>query len=199
MERYIGLDVHATSCTVAVVSAAGKRLRDMVVETNGQSLVEAVRLIPGRRHVVFEEGTQSAWLYEVLSPHAEKIVVAGVGPRAGSKNDRMDAYDLAEQLRGGTLYQRVYKAPRQFTTLRELARGHRMLVEDVVRIQSRIKSVYRSRGVSTTGKRIYGKQGRESWLKKLPASCYGAPPMSLPVRSVRTYLAAEGVLEPHPT
>ena len=28
MERYIGLDAHAASCTLAVISQAGKRLKD---------------------------------------------------------------------------------------------------------------------------------------------------------------------------
>ena len=37
-----------------------------VVETNGRALVEAIRLVPGRKHLVFEEGVQSAWLYEIL-------------------------------------------------------------------------------------------------------------------------------------
>jgi hypothetical protein len=37
MERYIGLDAHAASCTLAVVSQAGRRLRDFPVETNGQA------------------------------------------------------------------------------------------------------------------------------------------------------------------
>ena len=40
MERYLGLDVHAASCTLAVVSQTGKRLKDFPVETNGQALVE---------------------------------------------------------------------------------------------------------------------------------------------------------------
>jgi hypothetical protein len=66
MNRYI--DVHAASCTLAVISEAGKRLTDFPVETNGQALVEAVRMIPGRKHLVFEEGLQSAWLYETLKP-----------------------------------------------------------------------------------------------------------------------------------
>ncbi len=39
MERYIGLDVHAASCTLAVISQTGRRLRDFPVETNGQALV----------------------------------------------------------------------------------------------------------------------------------------------------------------
>ncbi len=43
MERYIGMDVHAASCTLAVISQTGKRLKDFPVETNGQALVEAVR------------------------------------------------------------------------------------------------------------------------------------------------------------
>jgi predicted NBD/HSP70 family sugar kinase len=41
MDKYIGLDVHATSCTAAVVDARGKRLGSHVIETNGQALVES--------------------------------------------------------------------------------------------------------------------------------------------------------------
>ncbi len=63
MERALGLDVHAASCTLAVIFESGKRLKDFPVEANGQALVEAVRMIPGHKHVVFEEGLQSAWLY----------------------------------------------------------------------------------------------------------------------------------------
>ena len=43
---------------------AGKQIGSHVVETNGQALVEQLKTIPGKRHVVLEEGTQSAWLYE---------------------------------------------------------------------------------------------------------------------------------------
>ncbi len=68
MERYLGLDVHAASSTLVVLSEAGRRLKRCVLETNGQALVEAIRMIPGRKHLCFEEGTQSAWLYEILSP-----------------------------------------------------------------------------------------------------------------------------------
>jgi len=45
MERYLGLDVHATSCTLAVMGPTGKRLSWEVVETNGEALVEAVKKI----------------------------------------------------------------------------------------------------------------------------------------------------------
>jgi hypothetical protein len=52
MERYLGLDVHAASSTLAVISEAGRRLQTNVVETNGAALVEAIRLVPGRKHLV---------------------------------------------------------------------------------------------------------------------------------------------------
>jgi hypothetical protein len=79
MERYIGLDVHAASCTLAAISQTGKRLQNSPVEANGEALVEAIWMIPVRRGLVFEEGPQSAWLYETLCPHLDEMVVAGVG------------------------------------------------------------------------------------------------------------------------
>jgi hypothetical protein len=39
MERYIGLDAHAASCTLAVISQTGRKLKDFPVETNGEALV----------------------------------------------------------------------------------------------------------------------------------------------------------------
>jgi len=38
MDRYIGLDAHASSCTVAVVGPSGRRLHSQVVETNAGAL-----------------------------------------------------------------------------------------------------------------------------------------------------------------
>ncbi len=91
MERYIGQDQHAASTTFAVLGESGKRLGSHVVETNGQALVEQRKTIPGKRHVCLEEGTQSAWLYEILSPHAEEVIVTTVPESRGQKNDERDA------------------------------------------------------------------------------------------------------------
>lgn len=176
MERYLGLDVHAASSTLAVISASGKRLQTHVLETNGRALVEAVRLIPGRKRLVFEEGAQSAWLYEILSPHVDETVVAGVTRSRGQKDDRRDAYGLAEKLRTGSLDKRVFKAPRQFAMLRELARTHQMIGRDLVRVQARLKSVYRSRGVRTPGRTVYAKAHREQWQQQLPATARSTTP-----------------------
>jgi hypothetical protein len=72
MERYIGMDVHAASCTLAVISEKGRKLKDFPVETNGQALVEAVRMIPGHKHLVMEKATAT-------TPRA--FVLAALPPR----------------------------------------------------------------------------------------------------------------------
>lgn len=168
MDRYIGLDVHAASSTVAVVGPSGKRLTSRVVETNGQALVEMIKTIPGRRHVCLEEGTQSAWLYEILSPHVDEVAVVVVDDSRGQKDDERDAFALAERLRGGGVGPRVFKETGPFHALRELSRIYAMVVQDAVRVQNRIKSLYRSRGVAVVGKAIYTEKGRQEGLGKLP-------------------------------
>jgi hypothetical protein len=100
MERTIGLDAHAASCTLAVISQTGRKLKDFPVETHGEALVEAIQMIPGRKHLVFEEGLQSAWLYETLRPHVEEVVVAGVTESRGQKSEPLpDQAAVLELLR----------------------------------------------------------------------------------------------------
>ena len=174
MKRYIGLDVHAASTTFAVISEAGKQLGSHVVETNGQALVEQLKTIPGKRHVVLEEGTQSAWLYEILKPHAEEVVVAVVSESRGQKDDKRDAFALAEQLRTGAIKRKVFKEVGAFQTLRELGRAHAMVVQDSTRVQNRIKALYRSRGIQVSGRTVYSEKGREEFLEQLPDAAHGA-------------------------
>ncbi len=168
MERYVGLDAHAQSCTLGVMSAGGRRLKSSVVETNGRALVEAVKGIGGRVHVCLEEGTQSAWLYELLKPHAAEVVVAVAPERKGPKDDQRDAWARANELRTGAIETRVFKAPEHLAGLRSAVRAYGFAVTDVVRAKNRLKSVFLSRGISTDAS-VYHPTKRSSWLKKLPS------------------------------
>jgi transposase len=75
--------------------------------------------------VTFEEGTCAAWLYDLLNPHAAKLVVCNPRQNAllkyGNKSDRIDARKLAELLRGNHL-KPVYHGETSVRTLRQLAR-----------------------------------------------------------------------------
>jgi transposase len=174
MERYIGLDVHLASTTFAVVSESGKRLGSQVVETNGRALVAHLKTLPGNKHVCLEEGTQAAWIYEILRPHVVEVVVLAVSESRGPKSDQRDAFGLAERLRAGQAEPRVFKERGEFRALGELSRTHDKLVQDCVRAQNRLKSLYRSRGVSVSGKSVYSLEGRSRCLAKLPAATRGA-------------------------
>jgi transposase len=174
MDRYIGLDAHASSCTIAVVGPSGRRLGKQVIETNGAALVTAIRAIPRPRHLVLEEGTQSAWLHEVLDSHVDELlVVQATTASPGQKNDERDAFALAEALRIGNFERRIFKAPSRFAELRVLAHTYTMIDRDVVRTKNRLKSLYLSRGIHATGKAVYGSQ-RGEWIQKLPATTHAA-------------------------
>jgi transposase len=174
MDKYIGLDVHATSCTAAIVDARGKRLGHHVLETNGQVLVEFFKTLKGVLHVCMEEGTQAGWLVEILSPHAQRVVALRVPESRGAKSDERDAFGLAERLRTGAVDASVYKQVGPFATLRQLVKAHQSIVRDVTRTKNRIKAVFRSRGVSVVGKGVYSPTKRDEYLCQLPASSRAA-------------------------
>lgn len=111
MDRYIGLDVHAQSCTLCTVGPSGRKLKSEVVETNGQALVQYLKTIPRPRHLCLEEGTQSAWLHEILSPHVGELLVVGLTESRGAKSDAKDALALAQNC-GSARSIRPFSRPR---------------------------------------------------------------------------------------
>lgn len=174
MQRYIGIDVHRDTCSICVLSASGKPSRRDVVETRAPALVEYFRQLPGAAHVCIEETEWSEWLVEILAAHVERIVsVPGERPR-GSKNDDIDAYALAERLRTGQVRKAIYKNPKSFARLRELARVHTKLVGDVVRTKNRLRSLFRRRGVACAAEEIYDPETRHACIELLPVSMRSA-------------------------
>jgi transposase len=167
MERYIGLDAHSRSCTLVVMSPTGRRLREMVVETNGSALVDAVCGIAGTRRLCMEEGAQSQWLYEILDPHVDELAVVPAAKHAGNKNDSIDAWSLAERHRtGATRTQRIFKA-NKLRGLRAAARAQRSAMRDMVRAKNRLRAVYRARGIQVDAE-VYAPKKRAASEKKLP-------------------------------
>src|SRR4249919_646157 len=78
-EKYIGLDVHQATISVAVTDSQGKVVMESILETKASTLLEFFAGLRGSLFVTFEEGTWAAWLYDLLkataarpdaSPHA---------------------------------------------------------------------------------------------------------------------------------
>jgi len=166
--KYIGMDVHRDSTTVVVLDVEGKVLMEVTLRTEATALVDFVRGLSGTLYLTFEEGTYSAWPYDLLSPYVEKLIVCN--PRKsssrGNKSDRLDARKLAELLRGGQLSP-VYHGPLARRTLKELAASYLTVVRDGTRVMNRLKAIYRGRGIRCAGKQVYSPRHRPRWLEQL--------------------------------
>jgi hypothetical protein len=73
--KYIGMDVHKESISIAVMNAAGKIGMECVIETKASTILQFVDGLRGDLHLTFEEGTSAAWLYDLLKPHVTKLLV----------------------------------------------------------------------------------------------------------------------------
>src|SRR5215467_905776 len=55
--KYIGLDVHQATISVAVRDSAGKLVMEAVLETKAEAILQFLRGLRGSLHVTLEEGT----------------------------------------------------------------------------------------------------------------------------------------------
>jgi len=170
-EKYIGLDVHQATISVAVLDSAGKLVMESILETKASTILEFFAGLRGTLLVTFEEGTWAAWLYDLLKPHVNKLVVCNPRKNAllkhGNKNDRIDARKLAELLRLDNL-KPVYHGETSVRMLRELARSYLTIVKDLTRVMTRLKAVYRSWAIPCAGRDVYYTRHRSQWLTKIP-------------------------------
>lgn len=74
--KYIGLDVHQESISAAVLDESGKVMMQCTLPTQSTAILEWIAGIRGTVQVTFEEGTQSAWLYDLLVRRVSKVVVS---------------------------------------------------------------------------------------------------------------------------
>jgi transposase len=171
-DKYIAFDVHQATTVVSVMNAAGRELNTAVLPTQPQALIGFLGSLRDRLHLTFEEGTYSAWLYDVLQGRVAELVVCDPRRNAllkeGSKTDRNDARKLADLLRTGML-RPVYHGSRSLRNLQEMAHCYQAFVQDTTRVMNRIKAFYRGRGIDCAGRGVYSPRQRGIWLERLSA------------------------------
>lgn len=166
--QYLAMDVHQATIVVCVRDERGAITMRAMVRTEAEAILSLVRGAGSRVHVVFEEGTQAQWLHDLLEPHVERVVVCNVRGKSevSNKGDRIDAAQLAELLRVGSL-KTVYHGVAGVLTLKELVRNYNSLVEDATRVMLRIKVLFRACAVRTPGRSVYSASKRKEWLDQL--------------------------------
>ena len=171
--KYVGLDIHRDTISVAVLNAEGKLVQQSVLATHASAILDFLHGLRGTLYITFEEGTHSAWLYDLLVRRVAHLVVCN--PRknallkAGSKSDSIDARKLAELLRAGLLSP-VYHGQNSTAAVKHLGRSYAALTEDTTRIMGRLKALYRSRAIACAGQKPYGTRHRDEWLAQLTDS-----------------------------
>jgi len=91
-KKYIGMDVHQATISLAVRDTTGKLVMESIIQTKASTILEFIQGLRGNLWVTFEVGSSAAWLYDLLQPHVAKVTVCN--PRknallkAGNKNDQ---------------------------------------------------------------------------------------------------------------
>jgi transposase len=169
-EKYIGMDVHQATISVAVIDGSGKLLMECLLETKATTIVEFIQGLHGTLSLTFEEGTSAAWLHDLLKPYVSRLLVCDARKAAllkdGNKSDRIDARKLAELLRSNQL-KPVYHGEHGMRTLKELGRSYMTITQDVTRVMNRIKALYRSWAIPCGGTTVYAPRHRMEWLGKI--------------------------------
>ena len=173
--KYIGMDVHKATTVIAVQDKVGKVLAEAIIETKASTILDFIKGQRGTLHVTFEEGTQAAWLYDLIRPHVSDVVVCD--PRKivnqGQKTDKVDAKRLAELLRTKVLTP-VYHGEKSIKALRELVQSYSSMIQDGTRIKNRVKALFRGRGIDCGGSSVYNPDERKHWLAKLDSTAIRA-------------------------
>jgi hypothetical protein len=73
-KKYVGMDVHKESISIAVMNSAGKIVMECVLETKSSMILQFIDGLRGDVRVTFEEGT---WAHSLLS-RMRKMLMASV-------------------------------------------------------------------------------------------------------------------------
>ena len=68
VDKYVALDVDSANIVIGVYDRKGQQIMRGCIRTNGNDIRQFFKGLSGNVHVVFEEGTQAAWLYDLIRP-----------------------------------------------------------------------------------------------------------------------------------
>lgn len=171
--RYLGLDVHKATITVAVAEAVGPaELVGTIANEPAAVRRLMARLSPGRQLVAaYEAGPTGYELYRQLEQLGVKtsVVAPSLTPtRAGDrvKTDNRDALSLARLLRNGDLVP-VWVPDPEHEALRDLVRARDDAKMDLLRARHRLSKFLLRHGVHCPGGFRAGSQRHQRWLRQL--------------------------------
>jgi len=171
---YLGLDLHANSCTLGVMDGNGTFQGHQKFPTSEAELIPRVSSIEAdTKRLALEASTLSRWAARTLDPHVEEVLVCD--PRENQllsrnphKSDEADAYNLCRLLRLGNLQEVYHASDDTRAVFKAAAQRYLSLRKQQVALKQKIKATFRRWGVlDVEGQRIYSEEGRKDYLGRL--------------------------------
>lgn len=170
MKHYIALDLSSEVTTSRVETSRGAMVSEGLLRTSAESLIGLVKSVGRPRVVVFEEGSQAAWVHSVLLRYCDEVIVCNPAETKRllkkSKGDKVDPKSLAKLARAG-LVSPVWHGGESLRSLREALRMYQCLTKDCTITKNRLRAVFKSQGIRVS-RAIYREGPREEAMRKLP-------------------------------
>jgi hypothetical protein len=99
--KYIGMDVHQATISVAVRDSRGYLVMEAIVETKAETILQFIHGLRGDLQVTFEEGTWAAWLHDLLQPHVARVLACEIKPAVQVELHLKDVKKAPGFLEGG--------------------------------------------------------------------------------------------------
>jgi transposase len=165
-KQWVGIDLHLHWSVICRIDAAGKQLDCVQIDNDPKALVKEARKA-GRGAPVAIEATYG-WYWAVNALSAAKFEMHLAHPygmkamrkRKRVKTDAVDAYELANLLRLGSLPE-GYIAPPELRELRELVRHRRQLTKTSTSVKSQIRALLAKHGIRLAASCLESQAGQD--------------------------------------
>lgn len=175
MERvYMGLDVGSSRCHVVALNQKGERIVDRGLATTEAELTAVIGEVPGEVHVHLEAGSMAGWVRRILKPRVAGIVVGHARTSAWIakdrlKNDRLDAFKLADLLRMGRVHPVYYPDDEDRAIFKQLVQHYDRVTQQQAQLKVQIKARLLSHGIMAKGATPFSESGQSECLARVPS------------------------------
>lgn len=148
----IALDTHCAFTQAAILTDAGRVVRQVKVATNVAALRRMIEAVRRPRHVVLEEGPLADWLVRELRGCADAVVSCDPRRNAhiakdGDKDDPIDAPKLGQLYRGNFINPVHQAETLERSAFKQLVALYHDRVRNAVRHANRILAQLRRHGI----------------------------------------------------
>jgi|688.fasta_scaffold232156_1 transposase len=165
----IAIDIASEVSSVCILDSKGRIKLEERIPTKISKLKALIKQVPRPRKLVFEEGTQAAWLWRELNFLCDDTLVCD--PRQAAnlsghfKNDKNDARNLGLRAQANLL-KPVWHGGAELQALRESVRTYQLFTEQSTRLKNQLKAVFRGVGLRV-GTEPYSSKARKEIVKDL--------------------------------